>query len=58
LKKEINLADVKLDKAKIDINSLKIKAQGLLKTYSGYKTKWLGLSLEDVKKLSGLTNSL
>jgi len=50
LKKEITLADVKLDK---DINSLKIKAQGLLKTYSGYKTKWLGLSLEDVKNYPG-----
>jgi len=53
LKKEITLADVKLDKVKIDINSLKIKAQGLLKTYSGYKTKWLGLSLEDVKNYLG-----
>lgn len=49
LKKEITLADIKLDRKKINLNALKERAQGLLNTYSGYKVKWLGLSLEDVK---------
>jgi len=49
LKKEITLADIKLDRKKINLNVLKERAQGLLNTYSGYKVKWLGLSLEDVK---------
>lgn len=49
LKKEITLADIKLDRKKINLNALKERAQGLHNTYSGYKVKWLGLSLEDVK---------
>lgn len=49
LKKEITLADIKLDRKKINLNTLKEKAQRLLNTYTGYKVKWLGLSLEDVK---------
>lgn len=49
LKKEITLADIKLDRGKINLYALKAKAGGLLNIYSGYKVKWLGLSLEDVK---------
>lgn len=49
LKKEITMADIKLDRGKINLNALKAKAGGLLNIYSGYKVKWLGLSLEDVK---------
>lgn len=49
LKKEITIADIKLDRGKIHLNALKAKAGGLLNTYSGYNVKWLGLRLEDVK---------
>lgn len=49
LKKEITIADIKLDRKKINLSALKEKAQRLLSTYTGYKVKWLGLSLEDVK---------
>ncbi|MBI5192037.1 MAG: ATP-binding protein [Nitrospirae bacterium] len=49
LKKEITMADIKLDRGKINLNALKTKAGGLLNIYSGYKVKWLGLSLEDMK---------
>ncbi len=48
-KKEITIADIKYDKSKINLNSLKTKSGELLNRYSGYKIKWLGLSLEDVK---------
>ena len=49
LKKEITLADIKLDRKKLNLNALKERAQGLLNKYSSYKIKWLGLSLEDVQ---------
>ncbi|MBI4825121.1 MAG: ATP-binding protein [Nitrospirae bacterium] len=49
LKKEITLADIKLDRKRINLNALKERAQGLLNTYPEYKVKWLGLSLGDVK---------
>lgn len=49
LKKEITLADIKLDKSRINLNALKTKAGRLLRMYSGYKTTWLGLCLEDAK---------
>ncbi|MBI4843597.1 MAG: ATP-binding protein [Nitrospirae bacterium] len=49
LKKEITLADIKIDRKKINLNALKKRSQGLLIRYPGYKAKWLGLSLGDVK---------
>ncbi len=49
LKKEITLADIKLDRKRLNINALKERAQGLLNTYSSYKVKYSGLSLEDAK---------
>lgn len=49
LKKEIILAEVKMDRARININTLKRKAQRLLAAYPGYKSKWMGLGIEDAK---------
>lgn len=50
LRKELVIAEVKLDKSRISIGSLKRKAKELLAAYSGYKTEWLGLSIEDVER--------
>ncbi len=49
LKKEILIAEVKLNKKNININGLKNKSQQLLKSYPGYKVNWQGLSLEDTR---------
>lgn len=48
LKKEIVVAEIKLDKSRIRMDDLKRKAEGLLAAYPGYKTEWLGLGIEDV----------
>lgn len=50
LKKEIVLAEVKLDRSRASINALKQKADGLISSYPGYKTEWLSLSLEDTAR--------
>jgi hypothetical protein len=50
LKKEITLAEIKLNKSRISPAELKRKARGLLLAYPGYKTEWLGLGLEDAEK--------
>jgi AAA+ ATPase superfamily predicted ATPase len=49
MEKRIVVAEVKLNKTKINVEVLKQKSQPLLATYKGYKPEWLGLSLEDVK---------
>ena len=48
MKKSIVLADIKLNKAKLNIVALKDKAQDLLASYPGYEVGWLGLSLENI----------
>jgi hypothetical protein len=48
MKKHIVVADIKLNKAKLSIGSLKDKASGMLASYPGYKVEWLGLSLESI----------
>lgn len=48
-KKEIVVAEVKRNKARINLAALEKKAEGLLHDYRGYKPVWLGLSLEDSK---------
>jgi hypothetical protein len=50
LKKEITLAEVKLNKSRISPDELKRKAQRLLAAYPDYKMEWLSLGLDDVKK--------
>ena len=49
LKKEIILAEVKMNKSRINIAVLEKKTKNLLQDYRGYKPIWLGLSLEDAK---------
>jgi len=48
MKKQILLADIKLNKAKLSIGSLKDKASGVLASYPDYKVEWQGLSLESM----------
>ncbi|MGD0466144.1 MAG: ATP-binding protein [Gammaproteobacteria bacterium] len=48
LEKTILIAETKLNKSKISLNKLAIKAQNLLLDYPGYKAKFLALSIEDV----------
>ena len=50
MKKEIVMAEIKFNKAKIDLEVVKRKARSLLAVYPTYKPKWLGLSLEDAKE--------
>lgn len=47
LKKEIVLGEIKLDRSKLRISSLKMKGQRLLHEYPDYRVQCLGLSLED-----------
>jgi len=48
LKKHIVLADIKLNKSKLNMGQLKDKAKELLASYPGYEVEWLGLSLENI----------
>lgn len=48
MKKTIVLADIKLNKAKLDVGGMKNKARGLLESYPGYAPQWLGLSVENI----------
>ncbi|MCP4155591.1 MAG: ATP-binding protein [bacterium] len=47
MKKEMVIAEIKLNKSKIRLEGLKQKSKPLLKSYKGYTTQWLALSLED-----------
>lgn len=49
MKKEIVIAEIKLNKSLIDFNLLKKKATKLLASYPDYKPQFLGLSIDDVK---------
>ncbi len=48
LNKKIVIADIKLDKNKINIPLLKEKGTRLLECYAGYNVQWLGLSLHNI----------
>jgi len=48
LEKKIILAEVKLNKKKIDIKKLENKSYKLLKDFKDYKVEYAGLSLEDM----------
>jgi AAA+ ATPase superfamily predicted ATPase len=50
MKKEITIAEVKMNKAKIDLESLKRKSKNLLMEFPRYKEEYSSLSLADVKK--------
>jgi len=49
MEKKIVMAEIKLNRAKISVETLKQKSKRLLAAYAGYKPEWLGLSLEDAK---------
>lgn len=51
MKKELVIAEVKMNKNKIDLEALKFKAKTLLASYPKHKVKWLSLSLDDVDQL-------
>lgn len=48
MQKEITIAEIKINKSRINIKALKQKSQRLLAAYPGYKPEWSGLSLEDI----------
>ena len=47
MRKTITVAEIKLNKARINPEALKKKAVKLLESYKGYEVIWLGLGLED-----------
>ena len=47
LKKEIVIAEVKMNKNKFSLEQLKQKAKRIEKTYPKYRIEWLGLGIED-----------
>jgi AAA+ ATPase superfamily predicted ATPase len=48
LEKKLVIAEVKLNRARIDLAALKAKAEKLLSSYPGYHVEWLALGLEDI----------
>ncbi len=50
MKKELVIAEVKMNRDRIDLAALKHKAKALLAGYPDYKVQWKGLSLKDVGK--------
>lgn len=49
MKKEIVVADVKMNKEKTDLEMLKQRAKRIIADYPRYKFQWLGLGLRDVE---------
>ena len=47
LKKNITVAEIKMNKARINMDALKKKGERLLESYQGYEVTWLALGLED-----------
>ena len=47
LKKQITVAEIKMNKARINLDALKRKGDNLLESYQGYEVTWLALGLED-----------
>ncbi|MEO5367616.1 MAG: DUF234 domain-containing protein [Magnetococcus sp. WYHC-3] len=48
MKKTITIADIKLNRSKLNEKGLKYRAQGLLTSYPLHHPKWLGLSVENM----------
>jgi len=44
--KELVIADIKLQKSKLNLNTLQQKAKNITDHYSNYRIRWLGLSLD------------
>ena len=47
LKNKLIVAEIKMNKSRINLDNLKKKAVKLLESYQGYELTWLGLGLED-----------
>lgn len=47
LKKKLTVAEIKMNKARINLDIVKKKAEKLLESYHGYEVTWLGLGLDD-----------
>jgi AAA+ ATPase superfamily predicted ATPase len=50
MEKEMVIAEVKLNRDRINLSMLQHKAKNLLAGYPGYRVQWHGLSLDDVGK--------
>jgi hypothetical protein len=50
MKKEIVIAEIKMNPSRINPGALKQKSQRLLASYPEYRPKWIGLSLKDTMK--------
>jgi uncharacterized protein len=50
MKKELMIAEVKMNGDRINLTALQQKAKALLASYPGYKVQWQGLALQDVEK--------
>lgn len=47
LKKKLTVAEIKVNKARINLDALRKKGEKLLESYQGYEVTWLALGLED-----------
>ena len=47
LKKKLTVAEIKMNKTRINLDALKRKGDKLLESYQGYEVTWLALELED-----------
>ncbi len=50
-KKEIVIAEIKVNKSRISLIDLEKKAKNLLMDYQGYKVEFLALGIEDAESL-------
>lgn len=51
MKKELVIAEVKMNKERIDLAGLKTKSKALITSYPKYKIEWQALGLEDIDRL-------
>ncbi len=50
MEKKILIGEVKLNKDKININSLKVKSEKLVNKYKNFTSEYTGLGLQDLEK--------
>lgn len=48
MKKTITIADIKLNKARLNVEGLRHRALGLMASYPHHRPEWLGLSVENI----------
>jgi hypothetical protein len=47
LKKKLTVSEIKMNKARINLEALKRKGEKLVESFQGYEVTWLALGLED-----------